>query len=91
LSPRTRIGSIKNTKKEIRRRRRRRSTRNVNTVIKIKIEVKTKTRRRRRIEVDIMILVLTIPKNTTIRLELTSLQLLLEHDVAHKIVVKFID
>jgi len=92
LSPRTRIGSIKNTKREIRRRRRRRSTRNVNTVIKIKIEVKTKTRRRRRIEVDIMILVLTIPKNTTIRLELTTcLQLLLERDVAYKIVVKFID
>jgi hypothetical protein len=41
--------------------------------------------------VDIMILVLTIPKNTTIRLELTSLQLLLEHDAAYKIVVKFID
>ena len=88
MSPRTRIGSIKNTKIEIRRRRR--SIRNVNTVIKIKIEVKTKTRRRRRIEVDIMILVLTIPKNTTIRLELTTcLQLPLEHYVADKIKVKF--
>jgi hypothetical protein len=74
LSPRTRIGSIKNKKTEIRRRIK--SIRNINAVIKIKIGVKTKTRRRRRIEVGIMILVLITPKNTTKRLELiTRLQL----------------
>ena len=68
MSPRTRIGSIKNKKIEIRRRIK--SIRNINAVIRIKIGVKT--RRRRRIEVGIMILVLITPKNTTKRLELIT-------------------
>jgi hypothetical protein len=66
VSPRTRRGSIKSTKTEIRIRIRIESIKSTSTVIKT--EVKIKTRRKRRIEAGIMILVLIPQRNTMKRL-----------------------
>jgi hypothetical protein len=68
VSLRTRRGSIKSTKTEIRTRIRIRIKSIKSTSTVIKTEVKIKTRRKRRIEVGIMILVLITQRNTMKRL-----------------------